>query len=76
LAAGRADSWRQRSEQYFTCSQSRAHFLRQVNGRAQCAQGLAGRSAFERIFAMLPMLLRIQDKQECSFLKKRTKKLL
>jgi hypothetical protein len=26
---------RQRSEQYFTCSQSRFHFLRQLNGRPQ-----------------------------------------
>lgn len=43
---------RQRREQYFTFSQSRAHFLRQANGRPQCVQGLLGRSALERIFAM------------------------
>ncbi len=43
---------RQRREQYFTFSQSRAHFLRQAKGRPQWAQGLVGRSAFERIFAM------------------------
>lgn len=35
---------RQRSEQYFTFSQSRAHFLRQVNGRPQTGQILLGRS--------------------------------
>ncbi len=29
---------RHRSEQYFTCSQSRAHFFRQVNGRLQAIQ--------------------------------------
>jgi len=34
---------RQRSLQYFTCSQSRAHFFRQVNGRAQLAQMRVGR---------------------------------
>jgi hypothetical protein len=42
---------RQRSEQYFTACQSRAHFFRQLNGLPQCAQSFAGRSAFERIFA-------------------------
>ena len=41
---------RHRSEQYFTCSQSRSHFLRQVKGREQCAQTLLGRSDFLRIF--------------------------
>jgi len=34
------------SEQYITCSQSRAHFLRQTKGRAQQAQIFCGRSAF------------------------------
>ena len=37
---------RQRSEQYLTRSQSRAHFLRQANGRPQAAQILVGRSPF------------------------------
>jgi hypothetical protein len=49
LEAAPTDALRQRREQYFTFSQSRVHFLRQENGRAQCAQGLVGRSAFERI---------------------------
>ena len=35
---------RQRSEQYFMFSKSRAHFLRQVNGRPQTGQILLGRS--------------------------------
>ncbi len=39
------DRPRQRFEQYFTCSQSRDHFLRQVKGRPQTAQSLVGRSA-------------------------------
>lgn len=43
---------RQRSEQYFTCVQSRCHFLRQVNGNRQCAQVLLGSSVFLRIFPM------------------------
>ena len=43
---------RQRSEQYFTCSQSRSHFLRQVNGNRQCAQVLLGSSYFLRILLM------------------------
>ena len=34
---------RQRSEQYLTLSQSRSHFLRQVNGRRQVRQFLLGR---------------------------------
>jgi hypothetical protein len=33
-----------------TCSQSRAHFLRQANGSAQWAQILVGSSDFLRIF--------------------------
>jgi hypothetical protein len=32
----------QRSEQYFTSSQQRSHFLRQENGRWQTAQVLSG----------------------------------
>ena len=43
---------RQRPEQYFTFSQSRAHFLRQAKGRPQYTQGLVGSSDFERIFAI------------------------
>jgi hypothetical protein len=42
----------QRSEQYRTLSQSRAHFLRQLNGRLQDAQILLGKSAFLRIFGI------------------------
>jgi hypothetical protein len=34
------------SEQYFTLSQSRAHFLRHVNGRPHEAHVLVGRFAF------------------------------
>jgi hypothetical protein len=41
---------RQRSEQNFTFSQSRSHFLRHVNGKPQCAQILLGKSDFLRIF--------------------------
>jgi hypothetical protein len=41
---------RQRSEQYFTWSQSRSHFLRQLKGRAQWAQIFDGSSDFLRIF--------------------------
>jgi len=41
---------RQRSEQYFTWSQSRSHFLRQLKGRAQWAQVFDGSSDFLRIF--------------------------
>jgi hypothetical protein len=52
LETAPTDAFRQRSEQYFTVSQSRAHFLRQENGRPHRAQGLAGRSAFERIRGM------------------------
>ena len=43
-----------RREQYLTLSQSRAHFLRHVNGRLQQPQCLVGRSTFWRI---LPMAL-------------------
>lgn len=37
---------RQRSEQWRTLSQSRAHFRRQVNARPQVAQSLVGNLAF------------------------------
>ena len=37
---------RQRSEQYFTCSQSRAHFLRQANGRSQVTQSFSAKCSF------------------------------
>jgi hypothetical protein len=40
---------RQRSEQNFTFSQSRSHFLRQVNGSVQWVHTLTGRSDFFRI---------------------------
>jgi len=50
--AGRDDAARQRSEQYFTFAQSRAHFLRQRKGRLQTTQSLAGRSVLRRIRAI------------------------
>lgn len=37
---------RQASEQYFTLAQSRAHFLRQANGRWHTGQVLVGRGVF------------------------------
>ncbi len=40
---------RQRSEQYFTWSHTRSHFLRQRNGRPQCMQGFSGNSCFLRM---------------------------
>ena len=40
------DSRLQRSEQYFTSSQQRSHFLRHVNGKLQCWQGFSGRFSF------------------------------
>lgn len=46
------DFARQRSEQYLTCSQSRAHFLRQANGRPHAAQILVGRSPFLTILGI------------------------
>jgi len=56
---------RQRSEQYFTLSQSRAHFLRQVKGRPQAAQVFVGKSALRRVGAMrLPghgLAARVED---------------
>jgi hypothetical protein len=41
----------QRSEQVFTSSQTRSHFLRQAKGRPQASQVFCGRSPFARIFA-------------------------
>ena len=52
FSADRGGAARQRSEQYFTFSQSRAHFVRQVNGRPQTAQVFIGRSALRRVRAM------------------------
>ena len=43
---------RQRLEQYFTFSQSRAHFLRHSNGRPQPAQRLVGKSSLRRILGI------------------------
>lgn len=40
----------QRSEQYFTCSQHRAHFFRQANGLPQVEQVLEGRGFFMLTF--------------------------
>ncbi len=37
---------RQRSEQYRTCSQQRAHFFRQLNGRPQAAHTFVGNGCF------------------------------
>jgi len=37
---------RQRSEQNFTAAQSRAHFLRHANGRAQVMQIFVGKWGF------------------------------
>ena len=42
----------QRAEQYFTFTQSHAHFLRQTKGRPQTTQSLVGRSDLRRIPAM------------------------
>jgi hypothetical protein len=42
---------RQQSEQYFTSSQTLAHFFRHPNGRPQLAQLFCGSSAFFCIFA-------------------------
>ena len=50
--AGRGGAARQRSEQYFTFAQSRAHFFRQAKGRRQTTQSLVGRSVLRRIPAM------------------------
>ena len=43
---------RQRSEQYFTLSQSRAHFLRQAKGRLQTGHVFVARSALRRVRAI------------------------
>jgi hypothetical protein len=40
----------QRSLQYFTSGQHRSHFFRQLKGRMQTGQILAGRVAFFRTF--------------------------
>lgn len=48
---------RHRSEQYFTWSQSRAHFLRQANGRPHAAQTLVGKSPFLTILGMTTVSL-------------------
>jgi hypothetical protein len=45
--------FRQRSEQYLTLAQSRAHFLRHAKGLPHWMQILVGKSAFERIFGMM-----------------------
>ena len=42
---------RQRSEQYFTWSQSRAHFLRHAKGLPQHRQTLVGRASLRTILA-------------------------
>jgi hypothetical protein len=41
---------RQRSEQYFTSSQTFSHFLRQTKGRLQTGQVLWGRFSFNTPF--------------------------
>ena len=41
--------FRQPREQYFTLSQSRAHFLRHAKGRPQHSQRLVGNSSLRRI---------------------------
>ena len=50
FSAGLAD--RQRSEQKRTLSQSRAHFLRQLNGKPQAAHCLEGNWAFLTILGI------------------------
>jgi len=50
VAGASGDVRRQRAEQYFTWSQSRAHFLRHANGRSQVAHRLVGSSDFLRMF--------------------------
>ena len=47
----RCGAARQRSEQYFTFAQSRAHFFRQTKGRLQTTQGLVGSSSLRRVRA-------------------------
>ncbi|AAM39069.1 Hypothetical Protein XCAW_00061 [Xanthomonas citri subsp. citri Aw12879] len=48
MARWRLLSPRHRSEQYFTSSHTRSHFLRQRNGRPHCAHTFSGRSCFLR----------------------------
>ena len=48
---GLTRSVRQRSEQYFTSSQTFSHFLRQVKGRPQTTHVFCGKSPFFCIFA-------------------------
>jgi hypothetical protein len=50
--AGRGYIARQRSEQYFTFTQSRSHFFRQTKDRPQTTQSLVGRSVLRRIRAI------------------------
>ena len=52
--------WRQRSEQYFTSSQTLSHALRHTKGRPQVAQVFSGRSDFLRILAMSSPPLQIK----------------
>jgi len=49
MQPGVAHPWpafRQRSEQYFTWSQSRSHFFRQAKGRPHAMQHFVGRRGF------------------------------
>ena len=55
----RRASFRQRSEQYFTSCQTFSHFLRQANDNPQLAQVLVGKSAFLRIFVIVPLKVRL-----------------
>jgi hypothetical protein len=52
LTRGRGGTARQLLEQYFTFSQSRAHFLRHANGRPHMTHVLIGRSALRWVGAM------------------------
>ena len=47
----------QRFEQYRTCSQSRAHFLRHAKGRPQVAQTLVGKSLLRIALGIKGVLL-------------------
>ena len=49
---------RHRSEQYLTSSQTRAHFLRQLNGRPQVRQDLLGKSDFVNRFFVSRSIVR------------------
>lgn len=55
IASGTQRFCRQRSEQYFTSSQTRSHFLRQENGRPHAAQVFDGRSAFRTALPVAPL---------------------